>query len=426
MGSGGGITDKNTVETDQESSLVQAAYQYCLWSGDFEWLNKEINGKSILSRLEAALFYLTEHKTVPETGLLTGAHTIDWGDVELGEADQNAIYFDEHSLVTIDIYDQAMFVLAARQLSELFERTGSAETAGYWAQTAETISQKARKKLWIPEHGYFRVCSHVTEYEHNFDEDEIFGMGGNAMAVLSGIADEEMAASIFDVANTRQREYGISTISGTVLPPYPQGTFPHPAVNEPYCYQNGGQWDWFGARLILAMYQHGHVELANEKLDEIAGKICGNQEINEWENPAGLPMGSSDFAGAAGVIARAIVEGRYGITLDNNGLKIEPNLPQGHYKILLNDSASGRQVGYSYEADSEAIEITLYGDYSGAVFLSVPLPENIGLNAELVMDHQVQKSDIVRRYGIPCLESTFESAGQTKLQIQIGQLETAE
>lgn len=232
-GFGGGITDKNTVETDQESGLVQAAYQYCLWSGDFEWLNKKINGKTILSRLEAALSYLTEHKTDPETGLLIGAHTIDWGDVELGEADQNAVYLGEDSLITIDIYDQSMFVLAARQLSELVKLTGDTEAAGYWIQIAESISQKARQRLWMPEEGYFRICSHVTEYEHDFNEDEIFGMGGNAMAVLSGIADGEMAASVFHVADERQKKYGISTISGTVLPPYPQGSFSHPAVSEP-------------------------------------------------------------------------------------------------------------------------------------------------------------------------------------------------
>ncbi|NBJ83235.1 hypothetical protein D5274_16325 [bacterium 1XD42-94] len=368
----GGSSDKNTVESDQETSLVQAACRYYMWSGDDQWLCKEIEGVSILSRLEAALTYLLENRRDSETGLIVGAHTIDWGDVEIGDETQNAIYMDDDSVRTIDIYDQSMFVLAADGLSKLMEKTGDINKAVYWKSIAEEISQKARQTLWLPEQGYFKICMHLSEYEHSFNEDELFGMGGNITAIQAGIADEAMAASIFDVAAKRQQEYGISTISGSVLPPYPEGAFSHNAVSTPYSYQNGGQWDWFGARLVTAMYELGYTELADQKLEEIAKKICSNKEINEWESPDGIPLGSKNFAGAAGVLAQAIVEGRYGIYLSYDNLCITPHLNMSDGSIFLHDYASGYYVGYSYFNNSYGIRMMIATDFEGSVSFVLP------------------------------------------------------
>ena len=374
----GGITDKNTVETDQETSLVQAAYNYCLWSGNDEWLMKEIKGVPILQRLENAMQYLLKNKLDASSGLLVGAHTIDWGDVELGQEDYAAVYADENSIWTIDIYDQSMFVIAAKNLSELYSKINDDEKADHWEDIANNFAEKTRKQLWMPEKGYFRICSHVTDYIHDFDEDSLFGMGGNAMAVLSGIADEEMAASIFDTAVERQNEYGITTISGAVLPPYPEGTFSHPAVRTPYTYQNGGQWDWFGARLITAMYRLGYDSLADQKLIEIAEKVSTNRGINEWEAPDGTPCGSKNYAGAAGTICQAIVEGRYGINWSKDELVITPSTTLADGEIALFDYASGEYLNFEYSSSEAGTNVTYSTDFSGGMIeINIPIPGNI-------------------------------------------------
>ncbi len=214
-------TDKNTVETDQETSLVIGASHYQRLTGDAAWLTTPINGEPLLSRLHRALDYVWQQRRDPASGLLTGAHTIDWGDVELGECTQDAIYAGPGSLWTVDLYDQAMLVLAARPLADLHEAVGDDQAAQTWRQRADTLVAQTRTQLWQPERGYFRMHRHLSSHDHPFDEDALFPMGGNAVAIQAGIADPAMAERIFAVARQRQTEYAVSTISGVLLPPYP-------------------------------------------------------------------------------------------------------------------------------------------------------------------------------------------------------------
>jgi hypothetical protein len=86
-------------------------------------------------------------------------------------------------------------------------------------------------------------------------------------------------------------------------------------MNEPYQYQNGGQWDWFGGRLVLAMFEHGFSAQAREKLIEIAGKDLRNGGLFEWDTREGAGRGSDDYAGSAGSLARALFEGYFGFKL---------------------------------------------------------------------------------------------------------------
>ncbi|MGD8540181.1 MAG: hypothetical protein PVI66_15825, partial [Candidatus Aminicenantes bacterium] len=77
-----GKSDKNTTATDQEASAVQAAYHISEILGD-DWLRKTITGEKIIDKLEKALLYVLESRWNEEYGLLTGAHTADWGDVDM-------------------------------------------------------------------------------------------------------------------------------------------------------------------------------------------------------------------------------------------------------------------------------------------------------------------------------------------------------
>ena len=73
---------KNTVETDQESSLIQAVYKYIAVTGDSTILEEEINGKTILERLEFALGFVMNFRFNKDYGLVWGPATADWGDVQ--------------------------------------------------------------------------------------------------------------------------------------------------------------------------------------------------------------------------------------------------------------------------------------------------------------------------------------------------------
>ena len=342
-----GRSDKNTVETDQEASAVHSAYQVFLLKGKV-WLEKKVGGESVISRLEKAVEFLFQNRFDRERGLITGAHTADWGDVDPEDSDQKAIYVDEKTRWTVDIYDQSMCYEACRELAAMFSALGVQERADLWLRKAAALREAADRNLWQEGKGFYRVHIHLSPFPHDFDEEGMFAMGGNAQAVISGLADPGKAGRIIQAAIERQDEFRISSISGSLLPPYPAGFFKHPAMDEPYEYQNGGQWDWFGGRLVLAMFENGFSNQAREKLIEIARKDVRNGGLFEWDTKDGSGRGSDYYAGSAGCLARTLFEGYFGFKLGEKSLILEPKLgeDEGRVDILL--PASGLVLSYEY------------------------------------------------------------------------------
>ena len=91
-------------------------------------------------------------------------------------------------------------------------------------------------------------------------------MGGNAEAMRAGLLEKAEIARLLRVLEERRRQYRLRTVSFTLLPPYPEGFFPHPLLRSPWSYQNGGEWDWIGGRLVSALYQTGFRDQAEKFL----------------------------------------------------------------------------------------------------------------------------------------------------------------
>lgn len=354
-------SDKNTTETDQESSAVQAAYQVLQILGP-RWLEKPISGEKIIDRLERALLYVLRERWSEELGLLIGAHTADWGDVDMVDGNQQAIYVDEHTHWTADIYDQSMFYQACWNLAEMMDALNEEKRASFWQQKAHSIRDNADKYLWQEDKGFYRVHIHIDGLDHEFDEDDMFALGGNTEAILSGLADEEKSIRIIDEALKRQEEFQVSTISGTLHPPYPKGFFKHPLLDDPYEYQNGAQWDWFGGRMICALFESGLSDLGKEKLLEIILKNVKNRGFFEWDDKEGIGKGSDFYAGSAGSMGKALFEGYFGIKLGWNRLSIETKLGKDSGKIHAYQPSNDLFVAYDYQYLSPNQQIIL--DYS--------------------------------------------------------------
>ncbi|MCI7781713.1 MAG: hypothetical protein SO287_00350 [Parabacteroides sp.] len=69
--------------------------------------------------------------------------------------------------------------------------------------------------------------------------------------------------------------------------------------------ENGGDWTWFGARMIHALTENGMIAEAYEELQPMLARVVENNGFNEWYTPAGEPMGSGTFRGEAGVLYKA-------------------------------------------------------------------------------------------------------------------------
>ena len=161
---------KNTVETDQESSLVQAVYKYVTKSGNKSYLQTELFGQTVLERLEAAMRFLLEEKMADKYGLITGATTVDWGDVQ--PEHEWGVAIDENTHFTIDIYDNAMFVIALNNLIELCD---NADKKAYWTSIRDQIKQNVRQHLWDNENRKFKphIYLNGSPFPANFDENKI-------------------------------------------------------------------------------------------------------------------------------------------------------------------------------------------------------------------------------------------------------------
>ncbi|MBN2345178.1 MAG: hypothetical protein JXO51_02230 [Candidatus Aminicenantes bacterium] len=324
-----GRCDKNTVESDQESSLVLASWPLAL--GDPSWLAAEVAGLTRLRRLDMALEWLWRERRDRERGLIWSGFTADWGDVERSYPDQRAIKLSDRSRRTFSIYSQALFIQAARKLGRMAARLGADGLAGKWRGRGKAVAAECRRQLYLPEHGYFLV--------HHLDdggdllkwEKHILAVGGNAEALRAGLLQREEIARLLRVLEERRREYGLRTVSFTLLPPYPEGFFPHPLLSRPWSYQNGGEWDWIGGRLVAALYQAGFRKEAERYLGEIMAKNLAEMNVFEWSDKAGNGQGASFYAGAAGVLGEAILLGHLGLEEDFDRYQI----PAGNKKFML-------------------------------------------------------------------------------------------
>ena len=78
------LAHKNTVETDQEPSLIQAIHKYVKKTNDRSILTSEVQGVAVIDRLEMAMDFLMTHRFNERYGLIWGATTMDWGGRSAG------------------------------------------------------------------------------------------------------------------------------------------------------------------------------------------------------------------------------------------------------------------------------------------------------------------------------------------------------
>lgn len=293
---------KNTVETDQESSLIQAVGRYVRKSGDRAFLKTAVDGKTVIERLEWALDYLMTERYDTHYGLLWGATTADWGDVQ--PEHPWGVELDESSHPAIDIYDNAFFLIAINHFLELTDNTASRER---WTAVRDQISANVRAHLWDARRQKFIPHLYLkgSPFPAGFDEDSIYYHGGTAMAIEAGLLshDEIAASNARMLANVKAS--GAPTIGLTLYPPYPEGYFRNQGM-YPYGYQNGGDWTWFGGRMISQLVRNGFAREAYDEIQPMLERVVKNQGFYEWYQRDGKPSGSGTFRGSAGVLCQAI------------------------------------------------------------------------------------------------------------------------
>lgn len=295
---------KNTVETDQESSLVQAAFKYVTVTRDKSILEEQINGVAVRERLGQAMNYVLTERFDKKHGLVWGGTTIDWGDVQ--PEGPRGVVLDASSHRALSIYDNAMLVVALNDCLQLLGE--DAPETRHWTKVRNKLRRNIRKYLWDEKKQKFvpHVYLNGSPFPKDFDENAIFYFGGTAVAIEAGILTRDEVGRSLEQMEADVRAAGASSIGLTIYPPYPDGFFKNPELTKPCTYQNGGDWSWFGGRMVQQLVVYNYPAAAYRNLQPMVARVVRVGDFHEWWSREDKPKGSGKFKGSAGVLGKAI------------------------------------------------------------------------------------------------------------------------
>ena len=298
----GHIGFKNTVETDQETSLIQSISKYINKTGDKAILQEIVAGKTVYNRLKWSLEYILNERFSEQYGLVIGATTFDWGDVQV----EGGAVVDVDSLThwSIDVYDNTMFAIALNNMINLSSDDTDKER---FKSMHSNILSNIRKHLWDYTNKKFIPHIYIdgSPFPKEFNENEIHYHGGTAVAIEAGLLNREEIAAVLDHMKNNVELSDAPSIGLTLYPPYPKKVLGK-NISGPYEYQNGGDWTWFGGRMIQQLISYGFVEEAYIEAQPMMERVVKNNGFYEWYKIDGTPAGSADFKGSAGVLAKSI------------------------------------------------------------------------------------------------------------------------
>ena len=295
---------KNTVEVDQETSLVQAVYKYVTVTGDRSILDEQIDGRGVRDRLGFAMQYLLKDRFDKQHGLIWSGTRADWGDVQPESPVGSWLNEDTHR--SLSIYDNAMLILAINDYQELLG--AGAPEAAQWTKTRDELKRDTRKYLWDRKNQkYFpHVYLDGSPFPADFDENAIYYHGGTAVAIEAGLLSRKEIAHALACMDADVRDAHAATIGLTMYPAYPLGYFHNKQMTAPYTYQNGGDWDWFGGRMVQDLIDEGDIADAYREVRPMIDRAMRVGGFYEWWTTDNQPRGSAGFRGSAGVLGHDI------------------------------------------------------------------------------------------------------------------------
>jgi hypothetical protein len=296
------VAFKNTVETDQESSLIQMVVKYIHKTGDSSILQQVVGDENVLKRISRMVDYLWRERFDPTHGLLYGAMTADWGDVQPGKC--FPCDYNECSIPAIDIYDNAMMIIA---FDGLLKQNLPTTLKNEWSAKRKLLYHNARQYLWDKAEQKFIPHLYIGQQPDmkGIDEHKIYYHGGTAVAIEAGLLSRKEIKAVNKQMVENVKASGMPSIGLTLYPTYPEGFF-EGGMAHAYQYQNGGDWTWFGGRMIQQLISHGFIKEAYQEIRPMVNRVIQNNDFYEWYAKGNKPSGSPHFKGSAGVLAKSI------------------------------------------------------------------------------------------------------------------------
>ncbi|MDE2766674.1 MAG: hypothetical protein OXO54_10975 [Chloroflexota bacterium] len=366
-----GEVDKATVVSDEETSAVHAAFAYYRAFGGADWLVSEVDGRRIIDRLGDALGYLWAKRRWGDTSLLFRGHTTDWGDVKRspGSEPTDLAFGDE---LTLSPFDQAWHFRALHDYAAMLDAVGQPADAEVQRARATRVQAETHAQLWQPDRGHYRVHTHATDWTDPFDEDAVIPIS-SVLSIFAGIASPDQLTPIFEAAARAEAAAGTNRAGLTLSPPYPDDFFQSRRMASGE-YQNGAVWDWWGGLQIVSEFEHGHAERAIDHLDAVAQAWESVNGVHEWFHvPSQSGQGSTQFAGAAGTMAQAVIRGLFGVDVATDSYRVTCRLG-GRSGGLRAVRPGGGTIEVVQTVDQASVVLDLRADTgtNGLVALRLP------------------------------------------------------
>jgi hypothetical protein len=246
---------------------------------------------------------LLKYRVSDKYGLLIGATTVDWGDVQ--PEHEWGTYITEDTHWCIDIYDNAMFVMALKEYINFLD--SQSKRRQKWTQILNNTQTNIRKHLWNGKKFIPHIYLDNSPFPLEWDENVVYYHGGTTAAMLADLLSHTEAEQAIRIMINNKNEAQAMSIGLTVYPPYPDGYFKN-LGHKPYNYINGGDWTWWGGRTIQAMIQYGFYKQAYAEIYPMLRRVIKNDGFFEWYSVKNHePHGAGTFLGAAGSLGKAIV-----------------------------------------------------------------------------------------------------------------------
>lgn len=310
----GTVTTENAGAVDANLWFIVGHFCYLTATGD------EAFTRAQWTKLTQALLWL-HYQDMNDCGLLEVPEAGDWAD----------LYSVRYNV----LYDNVLYVAALRMMARMAEWL--AEASPQYRERADDVAQKLNLLLWLdrPWDGrafgeqlerlkalrlewflLYQNTATLTEKPYylpwvGFREfGNAFDGFGNALAILTGVADETKSERILNHAHASGADH-----------PYPFKAFSPPIypgerdwreyfrsrnLNLPHQYHNGGIWPFLGGFYVAALVKSGRQAQAVMQLELLARAVQqglhDEWEFNEWHHGVtGRPMGHPLQAWSAGL-----------------------------------------------------------------------------------------------------------------------------
>jgi hypothetical protein len=192
------------------------------------------------------------------------------------------------------LYYAALRLVGRRELAEYVKRTINGEEQVYLS-------------LYSKELGYYLPWA-WKNHDGDQEKEEWFDSLGNLLAIVTGLATEEIANSILD--HIKKEKIDKPFPVKAIWPPIKKGDpewhsyFEKCDARTPYNYLNGGVWPFVGGFYVVALLKVGRKKEAQKALGDLAKanlQKLKESEFNEWlHGKTGKPKGEPFQGWSAG------------------------------------------------------------------------------------------------------------------------------